>query len=229
MYSKIEKKDKDNVSESVTNITEKEINKILDNIIFDEFFENLRDESDNILDKSDHISEENDKEQDKIINKELNPYSVNGNLNNNLNPFINNKDGITEMNNIPLEKENSNEYFTDSSSSDSFLNIIDEKEEKVNNSNIDIENKDDNTGYINKDYLSEFNKICNKNNEFIGFYRNITYKGKIYYLMTKIENINKVNILHYYCRNHDTCKSSLDGKRHSICESKIDLNKKDGK
>ena len=229
MYSKIEKKDKDNVSESVTNITEKEINKILDNIIFDEFFENLRDESDNILDKSDHISEENDKEQDKIINKELNPYSVNGNLNNNLNPFINNKDGITEMDNIPLEKENSNEYFTDSSSSDSFLNIIDEKEEKVNNSNIDIENKDDNTGYINKDYLSEFNKICNKNNEFIGFYRNITYKGKIYYLMTKIKNINKVNILHYYCRNHDTCKSSLDGKRHSLCESKIDLNKKDNK
>ena len=62
MYSKIEKKDKDNVSESVTNITEKEINKILDNIIFDEFFENLRDESDNILDKSEHISEQNDKE-----------------------------------------------------------------------------------------------------------------------------------------------------------------------
>ena len=43
--------------------------------------------------------------------------------------------------------------------------------------------------------------------------------------MTKIKNINKIHNLHYYCRNHDTSKSSLDGKRHSICEAKIKLDK----
>ena len=43
--------------------------------------------------------------------------------------------------------------------------------------------------------------------------------------MTKLKNINKVHNLHYYCRNHDTSKSSLDGKRHSICEAKIKLDK----
>ena len=43
--------------------------------------------------------------------------------------------------------------------------------------------------------------------------------------MTKLKNINKIDNLHYYCRNHDTSKSSLDGKRHSICEAKIKLDK----
>ena len=43
--------------------------------------------------------------------------------------------------------------------------------------------------------------------------------------MTKLKNINKVNNLHYYCTNHDTSKKSLDGKRHSICEAKINLDK----
>ena len=51
-------------------------------------------------------------------------YSFNGNLNNNLNPFINNKEGNTKINNIKQEKINLNEYFTDSSSSDSFFKIL---------------------------------------------------------------------------------------------------------
>ena len=44
--------------------------------------------------------------------------------------------------------------------------------------------------------------------------------------MAKIKNLNKVKILHYYCRNHDTLKPSLDGKRHSICDVKINFEKK---
>ena len=45
--------------------------------------------------------------------------------------------------------------------------------------------------------------------------------------MNKIKTITNKQTLHYYCRNHDTCKSSLNGKRHSICEAKIDYNIKE--
>ena len=45
--------------------------------------------------------------------------------------------------------------------------------------------------------------------------------------MNKIKNINEATVLYYYCRNHDTSKSSLDGKRHSICDAKINLIKQD--
>ena len=155
-------------------------------------------------------------EKDKIIKKQYNAYTTNGELNNYLNPFINNNENLDYSEILDIDLENKNEYFASSSSSnsDSDIKLNKEKNENDNKARCKKEIIDEEKNLINRDYLTEYNKICTKNNEFTGYFRNLTYKGKIFYLMTKLKNINKVDNLHYYCRNHDTSKSSLAGKRH---------------
>ena len=49
-------------------------------------------------------------------------------------------------------------------------------------------------------------------------------KKKIIKIIRKIKYINKVHSLHYYCRNNDISKSSLDGKRHCVSKMNFDKN-----
>ena len=67
-------------------IYEKEINKTLDSIEFEKLFENIKEEN-NANNKNYEIKGKKT-EKEEIINKQINPYITNQNLNNRLNPFI---------------------------------------------------------------------------------------------------------------------------------------------
>ena len=67
-------------------IYEKEINKTLDSIEFEKLFENIKEEN-NASHKNYEIKGKKT-EKEEIINKQINPYITNQNLNNRLNPFI---------------------------------------------------------------------------------------------------------------------------------------------
>jgi len=211
----------------INDVTEKEIKDTLENIVFDEFFDEIEDNHYNKNDIVENNIEGETLEKDKIVKKQYNPYTINGELNNYLNPFINNNENFDKSEILDIDLETKKEYLTSSSSSksESDIKLNKEKNEHDNKARSEKEIIDEEKTLLNRDYLTEYNKIFTKNNEFTGYFRNLTYKGKIFYLMTKIKNINKADILHYYCRNHDTSKSSLDGKRHSICEAKIKLDK----
>ena len=173
------------------------------------------------------IQKEKLQKKTKLLKKQCNTYTINGELNNYLKPFINNSENFDKSEILDIDLESKKEYLTSSSSSksESDIKLNKEKKEHDNKTRSEKEIIEEEKTLINRDYLTEHNKICTNNNEFTSYFRNLIYKGKIFYLMTKIKNLSKVNIIHYYCRNHDTSKSSLDGKRHSICEAKIKLDK----
>ena len=221
--NKIEITEKQQKGIEICIISENEIKETINSIEFEDFFEEIKEENIGDGENKENSNEEVDekKEKDKIINKQINYYVINSNLNNNDNPFINTRN--TE-NKINIEKEPSS--FTESSSNNSEKNK--NNIEDFNQKNIDLKKNDNinqnENSYINKDYLIMYNKLYNNNNEILG-YINLTYNGKNFYLMTKKKDINKVKFWYYYCRNHDTSKSSLDGKRHSICNAKIKYDK----
>jgi len=221
--NKIEITEKQQKGIEICIISENEIKETINSIEFEDFFEEIKEENIGDGENKENSNEEVDekKEKDKIINKQFNPYVINTNLNNNDNPFINTRN--TE-NKINIEKEPSS--FTESSSNNSEKNK--NNIEDFNQKNIDLKKNDNinqnENSYINKDYLIMYNKLYDNNNEILG-YINLTYNGKNFYLMTKKKDINKVKFWYYYCRNHDTSKSSLDGKRHSICNAKIKYDK----
>ena len=200
------------------NISDNEINEIIKSIDFNEYSFNSEDQNnkdDEISRKEEELTNVKFEPNKEIINKKFNPFSKNNNLNNENNPFIN----LLQKNKNSNSKENK-DYFPDSPSKNSH----ETKNEKLETNKINInENQKVELGKIKKDYLLCFNEIKTVNSKNL-LYKNITYKGKNFYLMNKIKSITDKQILHYYCRNHDTCKSSFDGKRHSICEAKIDYN-----
>ena len=78
----------------INEVTEKEIKDTLENIVFDEFFDEIEDNHYNKNDIVENNIEGETLEKDKIVKKQYNPYTINGELNNYLNPFINNNENF---------------------------------------------------------------------------------------------------------------------------------------
>ena len=155
-YNNIEIFEEKPIIYEINDITEQEIKDNLDNIDFDEFFDEIEENLYNKNDIVENYIEEETLERDKIINKQFNPYTINGELNNYLNPFINNNKKLDNSDILDIDLEKDNEYFTSSSSnkSESEIKLNKEKNDNDNNEKCKKEIKDEEKILINRDYLS---------------------------------------------------------------------------
>ena len=128
----IEEKSKIN---EINDVTDKEIKDNLDNIVFDDFFDEIEENLYNKNDIVENYIEEETLEKDKTINKQFNPYTINGELNNYLSPFINNNEKLDNSEILYIDLENDNECFTSSSlnKSESDIKLNKDKNEHDNN------------------------------------------------------------------------------------------------
>ena len=205
-------------------------------IIDKEELQMIRNNIKNYIEKEDDINEKltnkennelNNNDDSLYINKLYNPFSINGYLNNQNNPFVTNpkplkidkdnllnKEYITEEEKIILQNK-----FNKELNNNKETNIKEEhnkNEDKIKNINSDI-NK---TGALDIKLITFLNKVeIKEKKNIIIYYKSLIYGGKKFYLMTKKDTIiSKLNNdITYYCTNNRTKKFSTNGKRLSIC------------
>lgn len=122
---------------------------------------------------------------------------------------------ISNINNTNNEENNSKSEITINSENDTDIKNNEDENIKIKKNDKSEEE------YLNKNYILE-SDLCGDTKKLGNFwYKHLTYARKNFYLMTKKKGQIKANKLYYYCRNHDTTKHSIDGKKHSICDAKI--------